>query len=234
MMSGYMGYMVIAGLMSLIGMVVSGRLKAKFARYSQIPTGSGLSGRDVAETMLQNYGITDVQVVESRGFLSDHYNPIKKTVALSPDVYHGRSVAAAAVAAHECGHAVQHATDYAMLRLRSGIVPLVKVSSTAQQWLLILTFGGFGAGASGSSTLLLVTLITFAVTALFSFITLPVEFDASRRALVWLDQTGVARGAEYEGAKDALKWAAMTYVAAALSALVMVLYLLSRYLATRD
>ena len=234
MMSGYMGYMIIAGAMSLIGMFVSGRLKSKFAQYSQVPTNSGLAGREVAESMLENFGISDVQVIESKGFLSDHYNPLKKTVALSPDVFHGRSVAAAAVAAHECGHAVQHATDYAMLRFRSGIVPLVKVSSRAQQWLLLLTFGGFGAGASGSSTLLLITLVTFSVTALFSFITLPVEFDASRRALIWLDQTGATTGPEYTGAKDALQWAAMSYVAAALSALVMVLYLLSRYLATRD
>jgi len=225
-MSGYIGYMIIAGAMSLIGMMVSGRLKSKFAKYSQIPTQSGMTGREVAQSMLANYGLQDVQVLEAKGFLSDHYNPLKRTVALSPDVFHGRSVAAAAVAAHECGHAVQHDTAYPMLKLRSGIVPFVKVSSKAQQWLLLLAFGGMGAG---NSTILLITVITFAVTALFSFITLPVEFDASRRALVWLDETGVASGSEYTGAKDALQAAAMTYVAAALSALVMVLYLLLRF-----
>ncbi len=225
-MGGYAGYMIIAGIMSMIGMVVSGRLKRKFEKYSQIPTQGGMSGKEVAQLMLHNYGISEVSVIEAKGYLSDHYNPIKKTVALSPNVYHGRSVAAAAVAAHECGHAVQHATAYPMLKLRSGIVPLVKISSQAQQWLLLLAFGGMGAG---NSTILLLTIATFAVTALFSFITLPVEFDASRRALVWLDETGIAKGAEYEGAKDALQAAAMTYVAAALSALVMLLYLLSRF-----
>ncbi len=230
MFSGaYMGYMLIAGIMSLIGMWVSGRLKSKFAYYSKIQTRRGLSGREVAQSMLSGYGITDVKIVEGKGFLSDHYNPISKTVALSPAVYHGRSIAATAVAAHECGHAVQHATSYPLLKLRSGIVPLVQVSSRAQQWLLILALGGFGAGASGSNTILLITIITFAITALFSFITLPVEFDASKRALVWVDQSGLLKGDEYTGAKDALQWAAMTYVASALTALVMLLYLISRY-----
>jgi Zn-dependent membrane protease YugP len=228
MMSGYFGYMIVAGLMSLIGMLVSGKLKSKFAHYSQVPTRGGMTGKEVAETMLNSYGITDVQVIPAQGFLSDHYNPMKKTVALSPDVYNGRSVAAMAVAAHECGHAVQHATAYPMLKLRSGIVPLVKVSSQAQQFLLIMALGGFGAGVSGSNTIIMITIVAFAITALFSFITLPVEFDASKRALVWIDQAGIAKGAEYDGAKDALQWAAMTYVAAALSALVMLLYLLTR------
>ena len=224
----YMGYMLLAGLMSMIGMAVSGRLKSKFAKYSKMPNKRGLSGREIAQEMLANYGVHDVQVVESKGMLSDHYNPIKKTVALSPEVYHGRSVASMAVAAHECGHAVQHATSYAMLKFRSGIVPLVKVSSRAQQWLLLIALGGFGAGASGSWYIIMATIAAFAVTTLFSLITLPVEFDASKRALVWIDQTGTASGAEYEGAKDALQWAAMTYVAAALSSLVMLLYLFSR------
>ncbi len=224
-----MGYMIIAGIMTLIGMVVSGRLKSKFAQYSRMPTSSGMSGREVALMMLSNYGIHDVNVVEGRGLLSDHYNPLKKTVALSPEVYRGRSVAAAAVAAHECGHAVQHATAYPWLKLRSGIVPLVQVSSRAQQWLLLLALGGFGAGASNSPLILMLTIAAFGITALFSFITLPVEYDASNRALVWLNQSGIAQGAEYEGAKDALQWAALTYVAAALSALVMLLYLLARF-----
>jgi Zn-dependent membrane protease YugP len=232
--SGYLGYMIIAGIMSLIGMYVSGKLKAKFRHYSKVPTTSGMSGREVALAMLENHGIRDVQVIEAKGFLTDHYNPLKKVVALSTTVYHGRSVSAAAVAAHECGHAVQHASAYPMLGFRSQIVPIVKFSSMAQQWLLIIALGGFGAGMSGSPTILLITIAAFAVTALFSFVTLPVEFDASRRALVWLDQSGIARDREYEGAKDALHWAAMTYVAAALSALVMILYLVTRYMAIRD
>lgn len=225
---GYMGYMILAGIMSFIGMAVSGRLKAKFAHYSKIPTSSGLSGAEVAHEMLISYGIHDVKITQGKGMLSDHYNPASKVISLSPEVYQGRSIAAAAVAAHECGHAVQHATIYPMLKVRSGLVPIVKVSSMAQQWLLMLALGGFGAGMSGSNTILMITIAAFAVTALFSFITLPVEFDASKRALQWLDGAGIARGQEYEGAKDALQWAAMTYVAAALSALVMLLYLISR------
>lgn len=225
---GYMGYMIIAGLMSFIGMMVSGRLKSKFAHYSKIPNSSGMSGYDVANAMLSGYGITDVKVVEGQGMLSDHYNPMNKTIALSPEVYRGRSVASAAVAAHECGHAVQHAESYAMLKVRSGLVPIVKVSSMAQQWILMLALGGFGAGMSGSNTIIMIAIAVFGVTALFSFITLPVEFDASKRALVWLDGANITQGAEYDGAKDALQWAAMTYVASALSALVMLLYLVSR------
>ncbi|MCL4116281.1 UNVERIFIED_CONTAM: hypothetical protein GTU68_057085 [Idotea baltica] len=174
--------------------------------------------------MLKYYNIHDVKVVEGRGFLSDHYNPLKKTIALSPDVYQGRSIASAAVAAHECGHAVQHAEAYQMLKVRSALVPAVQASSRLQQFL----FMGFiiGAGAAGAlgNIFLLLLVITFGMTALFSLITLPVEFDASRRALVWLDDTGTTQGAEYDGAKDALWWAAMTYVASALSALVMFLY----------
>lgn len=218
--------MVIAGLMSIIGMMISSRLKAKFQKYSRVGLRSGMSGREVAENMLRHFGIHDVQVVEGQGFLSDHYNPMTKTVSLSPDVFRGRSVAAAAVAAHECGHAVQHANSYVWLKFRSAIVPLVKVAASAQQYLLLLALGMFGMGSN--PTLIWITVATFAVTALFSFITLPVEFDASRRALVWLDDTGVAHGAEYDGAKDALWWAAMTYVAAALNALVILLYLLLR------
>lgn len=225
-MSGYIGYIIIAGLMSVIGMMISSRLKAKFKKYSQAPLRSGMNGREVAETMLRHFGITDVKVVEGRGFLSDHYNPMTKTVSLSPDVFRGRSVAAAAVAAHECGHAVQHDRSYVWLKFRSAIVPFVKVAASAQQYLLLFALGAFGVG--NNPTLILITIVAFAVTALFSFITLPVEFDASRRALVWLDETRIAHGAEYDGAKDALWWAAMTYVAAALNALVILLYLLLR------
>jgi len=187
-----------------------------------------MSGKDVAEKMLSFYNIRDVKVIEGQGYLSDHYNPLTKTVALSPEVYQGRSVSAAAVAAHECGHAVQHDTAYAMLKLRSAIVPVVKVASMASQFLLMFAF----MLANTFPSLLLITIIAFAITCLFSLITLPVEFDASKRALVWLDQSGTAQGEEYEGAKDALKWAAMTYVSAALSSLVMLIFLILRYMGT--
>ncbi len=231
---GYMGYMIIVGIFTFIGFLVSGRLKSKFKKYSQIGISSGQSGAEVAKSMLSHYGISDVNIVEGRGFLSDHYNPAKKTIALSPDVYRGRSVAAAAVAAHECGHAVQHATAYSMLKMRSTLVPIVQASSRIQQ----LLFYGFMFGVAASPLLgqwfSLALVITFGMTALFSLITLPVEFDASKRALVWLDSTGTTRGAEYDGAKDALWWAAMTYVASALSALVMFLYFLMQFMGGRQ
>lgn len=228
-MGSYYGYMVVAGILSFVGMFVSQRLKAKFNKYGRIPLRSGLSGQEVAARMLQHYGISDVKIVEGKGFLSDHYNPMSKTVALSPAVFRGRSIAAAAVAAHECGHAVQHANAYSMLRLRSALVPAVKMSSMAQQWLLIIAFMTL----STMPSIMLITIIAFAITTLFSFITLPVEFDASRRALLWLDNSGVTQGTEYDGAKDALWWAAMTYVSAALSALVMLLYLVMQYSGSR-
>lgn len=218
-----MMYWILIGGMSLIGMVISGRLKSKFQKYAQVPLRSGMSGKEVAEAMLRHYGINDVQIVQGQGFLSDHYNPMKKVISLSPQVYQGRSVAAAAVAAHECGHAVQHDTSYAWLKMRSALVPVVSLAARSQQWLLLAAL--FAGGLSFNNVLLWVCIAAFAVTALFSFITLPVEFDASKRALVWLDETGVAQGAEFEGAKDALWWAAMTYVSAALSSLMMLLWL---------
>lgn len=221
-----LGYFIIAGVFSVIGMIISGRLRSKFSYYSQMPVRSGMSGAEIAESMLRHYGIRDVKIVEGQGFLSDHYNPLSKTVSLSPDVYHGRSVAAAAVSAHECGHAVQHATAYSMLQLRSAMVPVVSVASGLQQYLLLFALGAFG--VASSNLLLLITIGVFGVTTLFSLVTLPVEFDASKRALAWLDQSNVARGQEYDGAKDALWWAAMTYVSAALSALVTLLYLIMR------
>ncbi|HMO37979.1 MAG TPA: zinc metallopeptidase [Saprospiraceae bacterium] len=221
-----LGYFIIAGVFSVIGMIISGRLRSKFSYYSQMPVRSGMSGAEIADSMLRHYGIRDVKIVEGQGFLSDHYNPLSKTVSLSPDVYHGRSVAAAAVAAHECGHAVQHATAYSMLQLRSAMVPVVSVASGLQQYLLLFALGAFG--VASSNLLLLITIGVFGVTTLFSLVTLPVEFDASKRALAWLDQSNVARGQEYDGAKDALWWAAMTYVSAALSALVTLLYLIMR------
>lgn len=224
-------YYIILGLFTLIGWLVSTRLKSKFKSYSKVGLSSGLSGAEVARKMLEHYGIRDVQIVEGRGFLTDHYNPQKKTVSLSPAVFQGRNVAAAAVAAHECGHAVQHATAYSMLQMRSKLVPVVQLSGRMQQFLFMgfILGAGVGAGALGSM-LMLALVVTFGVTALFSLVTLPVEFDASKRALVWLDNSGVARGQEYDGAKDALWWAAMTYVAQALSALVMFLYFLLSFL----
>lgn len=224
-MGSYYGYMVVAGVLSLIGAFVSQRLKSKFNKYGRMPLRSGMSGAQVAQRMLTHFGISDVKIVEGQGFLTDHYNPLSKTVSLSPEVYRGNSIAAAAVAAHECGHAVQHAQAYSMLQLRSALVPVVNISAMAQQWLLIIAFMTL----STMPALMLITIAAFAMTTLFSFVTLPVEFDASKRALAWLDSSGAAQGQEYEGAKDALWWAAMTYVSAALSSLVMLLYLLLRY-----
>ena len=221
-------YIVIAGVFSLIGGVVSNRLKSKFKKYSQIGITSGLSGAEVARKMLSHYNINDVNVIEGKGFLSDHYNPRTKTIALSPHVYNGRTVASAAVASHECGHAVQHDTAYGWLQMRSAIVPFVNFASMAQQYLLMIALGFFGMG--GGSTILLLTIAAFAVTTAFSLITLPVEFDASRRALVWLDSSGITgQDREYYGARDALKWAALTYVVAALSSMVILVYLILRY-----
>lgn len=222
-------YMLIAGGLSMVGAYVSNKLKSKFKYYSQIGIRANLSGKEIAEKMLYDYGISDVQVVQGKGFLSDHYNPLKKIIALSPDVYMGKSIAAASVAAHECGHAVQHATSYPALAMRSGLVPLVKVASMAQQWLLMFAFMMINTMPS----IMLITIIAFGVTTLFSLVTLPVEFDASKRALVWLDETKILKGEEYDGGKDALKWAAMTYVSAALSSLVMVLFLIMRYMSQR-
>lgn len=228
----YMIYIVLTGIFSLIGAVVSNRLKSKFAKYSRVPLSNGMSGSEVARAMLNHYGIGDVEIVPGQGFLTDHYNPLNKTVTLSPDVFSGRHIAAAAVAAHECGHAVQHAKSYPWLTLRSAIVPVVKIAARAQQYLLLFAIGAFGIG--GGDTLLLITIIAFAITTAFSLITLPVEFDASKRALAWLESTNVTRGAEQDGAKDALWWAAMTYVAAALSSLVILVWLVLRYMGSRD
>ena len=222
-----MGYYIILGAFTLIGWLVSSRLKSKFNHYAKIPNSSGMNGYEVGMAMMRHYGITGVKIVEGRGSLTDHYNPTTKTVALSPEVYHGRSIASAAVAAHEVGHVVQHATAYNMLTMRSRLVPVVMFSSSIQQ---LLFFGFIATMSVGSGViggwLIMVLAATFGVTALFSLVTLPVEFDASKRALVWLDNSGVTRGSEYDGAKDALWWAAMTYVASALSALVMFLYFL--------
>lgn len=206
-----------------IGGLLSYRLRSKFTTYSQVPLSSGMSGAEIADQMLSHYGIHDVQITQVEGQLTDHYNPQNKTVNLSYDVYHGRNVAAAAVAAHECGHAVQHATAYSMLQFRSAMVPVVTFAAGIQQYLFM---GAMASMSYGNDTLMYITLVVFGITTLFSLVTLPVEFDASKRALVWLDNSGVARGEQYAGAKDALFWAAMTYVSAALAALIQFLYLL--------
>lgn len=219
-----MGYFIIVGIFSLIGMFVSGRLKSKFTQYSNIALSNGRSGAEVAQAMLQHYGINDVKIVQGQGMLTDHYNPATKTVSLSPEVFHGRHVAAAAVASHECGHAVQHNTAYAWLKMRSAMVPAVSLASRSQQYLLMFALGAFG--LAGSNFLLYLTIAAFGITMLFSLVTLPVEFDASRRALAWLEDTNFTRGHEHDGAKDALTWAALTYVVAALSSLVVLVYLL--------
>lgn len=219
------GYWILFGAFALIGLLVQSRMKSKFHKYGQVGLSNGMSGHQVALAMLNHYGINDVKVVQGEGFLSDHYNPQTKTVSLSPEVYGGRSVAAASVAAHECGHAVQHDTAYSMLKLRSALVPAVKLASVAQQWgfmAAIFLMGSF-------PQLLLIVIVAMAVTTLFSLVTLPVEFDASRRALVWLDDTGTTHGVEYDYAKDSLNWAAMTYVVAALSSVAMLLYFILSY-----
>lgn len=205
-----------------IGMLVQARLKSKFSEYSKIPTSSGLSGKEIAEKMLHDNGIHDVTVVSVQGFLSDHYDPSKKTVNLSPDVYNGKNISAAAVAAHECGHAVQHATAYSMLSLRSALVPVAQISTNLAQWVILIGLGLFSFGG-GNSSILLIGIILFAVSTLFSVITLPVEFDASARALKWLDFSHITLPAEHEKAKDALKWAALTYVVAALASITMLI-----------
>jgi Zn-dependent membrane protease YugP len=214
-----------------ISMLVSMVLKRKFSAYGKIPLAARLTGKEVAEKMLRENGIYDVKVVSVEGFLSDHYNPVNKTINLSPEVYNNYSISAAAVAAHETGHAIQHATAYSWLTLRSKMVPAVQFSSSIVHWILLI---GVFMASSGNSTLLLVGIGLFAVTVLFSVITLPVEFDASRRALAWLENTNVTNSEEYPKAKNALKWAAMTYLVAAMAAVVTLLQYVMIYLGRRD
>ena len=215
-----------------ISFLVSAILKSKFTKYSKIGLANGLSGREIAEKMLKENGIYDVKVTSVEGFLSDHYNPVNKTVNLSPDVYNGTSVSAAAVAAHECGHAVQHATKYGPLMLRSKLVPAVQMSSMLVNWILLA--GMIVLATTKNPTILLVGIIVMSVTVLFTLITLPVEFDASKRALAWLDRTNITNSEEYPKAKDALKWAATTYVVAALAAVVTLIQYIMIYLGSRD
>lgn len=214
----------------IISWSVSNKLKNKFKKYSQVGLASNLSGREIAEKMLADHGIYDVKVVSVEGQLTDHYNPASKTVNLSPDVYHGRSAAAAAVAAHECGHAVQHATAYSFLEFRSAMVPVQNVTARVMNIMFMaMLFGSFFLQGFMQTGLLIIIGCYFVFT-LFAFVTLPVEFDASSRALAWIDRKGIVTSKEHEMAKDALKWAAMTYVVAALSALVTLFYFILSYL----
>jgi Zn-dependent membrane protease YugP len=230
-----LGYYIIIGGIALISWLVSNQLKSKFQKYSKTLLQNGMSGREIAEKMLADHGIFDVKVVSTSGSLTDHYNPKNKTVNLSESVYNERNAAAAAVAAHECGHAVQHAQAYSWLQLRSQLVPLVSVSSQMSQWLVI---GGLILGAAQGLGLgfwvALAGLVLMGAATIFSFITLPVEYDASNRALVWLKNKHMVTQQEYAGAEDALKWAARTYLVAALGALANLLYWAYRILGRRD
>lgn len=214
---------------ALISWLVSARMQSKFKKYSRVPMPNGMTGKDVAEKMLRDNGITDVTVISVAGRLTDHYNPVNKTVNLSEPVYGSNSIAAAAVAAHECGHAVQHAKAYGPLKMRSALVPIVSFSSNIVQWVLL---GGM-LMLKTFPQLLLIGIILFAVTTLFSFITLPVEINASRRALVWLKTAGITNYETDGMAKDALKSAAYTYVVAALSSLATLLYYIMLFLGGR-
>lgn len=223
------GYLILIAVMA-VSWFVQWRLKSKFEKYSQVGLSNGLSGKEIAEKMLRENGIFDVRVLSVEGRLTDHYNPQDKTVNLSTDVYHGRSVAAAAVAAHECGHAVQHATAYSWLQLRSKMVPFLTISSRYMQWIIL---GGILL-LNTSAIPLAVGVALFAVTTLFSFITLPVEYDASNRALAWIDTHGIVTRSEHEMAADALKWAARTYLVAAIGSLATLLYYVSILMGRRD
>ena len=223
-------YLIFAGLIMLVSWLVSNRLKNKFELYSKLQFQNGMSGREIAEKMLADHGIRDVRVISVEGQLTDHYNPTDKTVNLSEAVYNQRNAAAAAVAAHECGHAVQHATAYSWLEMRSKLVPVVSVASNYVQWILI---GGI-LMIKTFPQLLLIGIIIFAATTLFSVVTLPVEYDASNRALAWLENKQMLNREEQAGAKDALKWAAMTYVVAAIASLVTLVQYIFIFLGNRD
>lgn len=223
-------YLIITGVAMLISHLVGAQLKRKFALYSQEPL--PVTGEEIARRMLQEHGITDVQVNPAHGMLTDHYNPANRTVNLSEVVYGSANVAAAAVAAHECGHAVQHATNYSMLALRSNLVPVVQIGSNLAPIVLMI---GLGLATAGHNmTVLLIGIVLFASSTVFALVTLPVEFDASRRALEWLDRSGAASGLSHRQAKDALFWAAMTYVVAALASIGQLLYYVMLFMRARD
>ena len=219
-------YLILMGAIMLFSWLVSNRLQSKFDKYSKLHLSNGMTGAEIAEKMLKDHGIYDVRVISTPGRLTDHYNPTDKTVNLSEAVYNQRNAAAAAVAAHECGHAVQHAKAYSWLEMRSKLVPVVNVASHYMQWILlagILMIKTF-------PSLLLIGILIFAATTLFSIITLPVEYDASHRALAWLENTNMLTREEHDGAKDALKWAARTYVVAAIGSIATLLYYVSIYM----
>ncbi len=229
-------FYIIIGIISLFSWIVSNTLKRKFKKYSQIQLRNGMSGAEIAEKMLSDHGIYDVKVISTPGRLTDHYNPKDKTVNLSEAVYSQRNAAAAAVAAHEVGHSVQHAKAYQYLTMRSKLVPVVNISSRFSQWMVIggLVLGA-GAGQTGIGFMIAVAgLVFMSLGTLFSFITLPVEYDASNRALAWLQNKNVVTREEFEGSKDALKWAARTYLVAALGSLAMLLYWAFQILGSRD
>ncbi|CAG5069950.1 hypothetical protein DYBT9623_02690 [Dyadobacter sp. CECT 9623] len=224
------GAYVIMGIVMLLSFYVQWRLKSKFEEYSQVGLSNGMSGKEIAETMLRESGIYDVRVLSVEGKLTDHYNPQDKTVNLSPDVFYGRSVAAAAVASHECGHAVQHATAYKWLQFRSQMVPFLSIASRYMQWIILL-----GIVLINTTVLpLTIGVALFAATTLFSFITLPVEYDASNRALAWIQKNRIVNEREYVMSSDALKWAARTYLVAAIGSLATLLYYVSLLMGRRD
>ncbi len=227
-----MGALLIGGFFMLIGWMVSSRLKSKFREYSQTHLTRDLTGAEIARLMLADHGIRDVQVTCVEGQLTDHYNPADKTVNLSQEVYHGRNAAATAVAAHECGHAVQHATAYSMLQFRSAMVPVQNISASVLNFMMMaMIFGSiFASSILPMKTALLLIIVCYAVFALFALVTLPVEFDASRRALAWIKTRNIVTPAEYDMSQDALKWAAMTYVVAAIGAVTTLIYYVLMYL----
>ncbi|WP_296316266.1 zinc metallopeptidase [Winogradskyella sp. UBA3174] len=227
------GYYIVAGVIFLVSSFVSKKLKSKFALYSKVSLRNGMSGREIAEKMLADNGITDVEVISTPGQLTDHYNPRNKTVNLSEVIYNQRNASAAAVAAHEVGHAVQHAQAYSWLKMRSAIVPAVGISSKFSN---IVIMAGLFLSASGTAfgnSVFLLGIVLFGVTTLFTFITLPVEYDASNRALAWLKNKNMVTPDEYKGSEDALKWAARTYLVAALGSLATLLYFVSMFLSRR-
>jgi len=228
--------MLIALPFMLLGMFISQRLKSKFNKYSKIALRNGMTGKEVAEKMLYDHGISNVEVTCVRGTLTDHYNPTNRTVNLSESVYHGNSAASAAVAAHECGHAIQHAEAYGPLTLRSKLVPLQNASGMIMNFVVMAAFiGGYLLYQAVPVTAIIWTMIiTNGVLALFSVVTLPVEFDATKRALVWIENRGIVTQGELEMSKDALKWAALTYVVAALSAIASMVYWIVQLMASRD
>jgi Zn-dependent membrane protease YugP len=230
-----MGFWIILIVFGIISYAVSTTLKNKFKKYSRTPLERNLSGAEIAKLMLADNGIHDVEVTAVRGKLTDHYNPVNKTVNLSEPVYSGRNAAAAAVAAHECGHAVQHATAYSMLKFRSAMVPIQNASAKIINIVFfVMLFGSAFIGPEVYGTALLVFIACYGVFTLFAFVTLPVEFDASKRALAWIEDRNIVNPSEYGMAKDALKWAAMTYVVAAIGALVSLLYFVMIFLGSRD